>query len=399
MSAFVILMQVCRTWQVRAQIVFDVAHAHVPHQTQAMAQPLLFIDLHIYPSDFASLLQHFLMHDRRGSTPGAHTRCLRVREDYSDADAELSAVTALLPFMPNLRSFSSREYSIVSPTLISVGQHAKRTLKTLEIHVEMSDAPGVLAAAAHFSALRTLRIELELYQHEHASLLETSPPLVLARLARFEAVLSNVCLLSQLARWLARCELPVLEHLALVFDEVWMVDSELGMLNDLMPFFAAHQDLRVLSLDACEELTLTLLALELPPGLRRVMLRSPGSLPCSLPALPPALRQLALFGKPGDSSLWDLLAHLLHEPSLPLTEIVVVLEESPTLEHPESVRSFSWREILLPPCRIDTLDDRHVYLCGNMVLYAMRFKQRGISILDEYGCVWPGDGESCQLGF
>jgi hypothetical protein len=59
-------------------------------------------------------------------------------------------------------------------------------------------------------------------------------------------------------------------------------------------------------------------------------------------------------------------------------------------------RCFSWREILLPPCGINTLDDRHVRLCGNMVLYALRFKQRGISILDGHGCVWPGDGVSGQ---
>jgi hypothetical protein len=392
-------------WQVRTHIALNAAHAHVLRSTQSIAQPLLFADVHVYPYEFASLLKHFLMHDSRGSSPGFHTKRLHVHEDYDDYSddddvlEELSALMALLPFMPNLRFFSWRDYLIKPPVITTLGEHGQHTLQTLEIQFDMSDAPGVLTAVGHFSALRTLRIELLLEQDEHTVMLDASAPLVLTSLARFEAVLSSdVYLFPHLARWLARCELPVLDHLALVSNEYWPVESESGMFADFVPFFAAHQDLRVLSVDACEKFTVALLALDLPPGLRRITLRSPTALPRSLPTLPPGLQQLAVCGDPALASLWALLAHLLREPSLPLTEIIVVLEvgTDPEPEYPEGVRSFSWREILLPPCRIDKLDDRHVHLCGNMVLYALRFRQRGISILDDYGCVWPGDGESGQ---
>jgi hypothetical protein len=368
---------------------------------QAIAQPLLFADMHICPSELALLLEHFLMHNRRGSSPGAYTKRLHVHGGYS-SDVEWSTLTALLPFMHNLRSFSARGHLITSPVIITLGQHGPHILQTLEIYVKMSDALDVLAATMHFSTLRTLRIELVLYEDvENTNLLDASPPLALTRLVHFEMALSDVCLFPPLARWLARCELPMLEHLALLAHEDyegWTVESARVMLVDFVPFFATHQDLRVLSVDACEEVALAFLALELPPGLRRISLPArTSSLPRTLPALPSALRQLALRAEPEDSSLWDLLAHLLREPSLSLTDIIVVIEETPSTErHPECVRSFSWREILLPPCGIDKLDDRHVQLCGNMVLYALRFKQRGIAIVDGHGCVWPGDGQHGQ---
>jgi hypothetical protein len=229
----------------------------------------------------------------------------------------------------------------MSPAVIALSQHGRHTLQALEIHLRVTDMHGALAATGNLSALRTLRIEFVLYTDEHIGVLEASASLVLARLARFEVVLFDVNFFTELGRWLARCQLPGLEHFAIVSNATWPSGYNLVELDAFTLFFAVHQDLRVLSVHACESVTQALLTLELPPGLRRISLGSKSGPPSTLPALPPALRQLALRGEPEDSSLWDLLAHLLREPSLSLTEIIVVIEEIPSTEHPECVRSSS----------------------------------------------------------
>jgi hypothetical protein len=361
-------------------------------RAQTIAQPVLFADLDI-PVSFCSLLLHYIFaYTCRGSNPGVHTTRLRLYEDRCDGDVPL-ALMALMLYMPNLRSFVTRECKTSLPQLLTLCQHGRHTLHTLEIYFDISDAPAILAAVGHFSALKTLRVEIVGRSGEQIGLEDAHVPLLLPHLVRFEAEL-RVCLLSDFARWLARCTvLPALECLALTIVTFGQVE-DLNGLAAFEPFFAVQENLHELSLGACEVVTFGLLAHQLPPGLRCITLCE-SRLPAALPALPPAVRRLAICADPTRLELWRLLRHLLREHSLSVTEIAVVFEEQVT-NHPEFLRSFSWTKLLLPPGGIHQLDESYAHICGNMTMYALEFKQRGVSIVDEYGCVWPPRGESGQ---
>jgi hypothetical protein len=302
---------------------------------------------------------------------------------------------AIMLCTPNLQSFSSRLCVFTPAMALSLRQNGRLTLQKLEICFALSNMRSLLAAIVHFTALQALRIEPLHGLRIEPNAFSTSEPLALPRLDKFEAVLS----LDQLpgfARWLTRCTLSAIAHLGLEAMDATPNDFDLGGLAEFVPFFAAHQDLRFFSIYACREVISALLARQLPPGLHRIALRSPGLLPSTLPPLPPTVRQLALCTDPEDSDLWDLLAHLLRVRELPLAEIVIAFEEC-TTALPDLTRGFSWSQILLPSRGIKELDAEDTRIRGNMVLHALQFRQRGISIVDEYGYVWPPRGETGQL--
>jgi hypothetical protein len=368
---------------------------------QTIAQPVLFADLYIPISLCAPLLDYVFAHTCRGSNPGVHTTRLRVYENHYDRD-ESSALMALMLYMPNLRSFVTRHRKSSLPQLLTLCQHGRHTLQTLEIYIDISDAPNVLAAVENFTALRALCIEQAWdYHQQTAGLLDACAPLLLPHLVRFEANL-HVRLLPDLARWLARCTkcmLPALKYFALTASDPVGDEHDLDGLAAFGPFFAVHEKLHSLSISACKAVTFAILTAQLPPGLRCIALCGPSTLSwaltSALPALPPAVRRLTIRADPQSSELWHLLGHLLREHTLSVTEIAIVFEEMVT-NLPEFLRSFSWSTLLLPPGGIHQLDGNDARICGDMMMYALEFKKRGVSIVDEHGCVWPPRGETGQ---
>jgi hypothetical protein len=359
---------------------------------------VLFGDLYISASRCALLLEQLFAHACRNSHPGLHTKRLHVYEGGHEDDEQPPALMALVPYMPNLLSFSAREHTITSRELLSLCQHGRSALQTLDICFSMVDAPSVLAIAGrHCVELRAFRIEPPAVRYRHqlqySGSFDLCAPLMLQRLARFEAVIS-FCLLPEFTPWLARCKFPVLAHLVLEIG-LSLEGHDLGVLQGFARFFATHRALRTLSINACEAVTLALLQHQLPPGLRHVALRGKDALPRTLPVLPPGVRRLALCADPEVSDLWDLLAHLLRVHTFSLTEIAITFVET-TVELSEFVRSFSWSRLLLPPRGVHMLADSDARICGNMMLYALEFRQRGISVIDEYDHVWPPCGESGQ---
>jgi hypothetical protein len=120
-------------------------------------------------------------------------------------------------------------------------------------------------------------------------------------------------------------------------------------------------------------------------------------LPSTLPALPLSLQQLVLtvHANPQDSGLWGCLSHLLREPTLSLVEITVAFDGG-AMTLLDNMGDFSWHHLLSPPCGLDLSNDHDVLIRGKMMLYALEFRKRGISIVDEYGSVWPADADSGQ---
>jgi hypothetical protein len=311
--------------------------------------------------------------------------------NYDGGDEE-PALMAIMLSMPNLQSFSSRLCTFTPAMALSLRQNGRLTLQKLDIFFPLSDMRSLLTGMVHFTVLRALRIEP---WEDLRVAFDTCEPLALPLLEKFEAKLF-LYQLPGLARWLARCTLPEIAHLGLEAVSATPNDVDLGGLAEFVPFFAAHQNIRCLSIDARREIISALLARQLPPGLRRIALRSPGLLPSTLPPLPPTVRQLALCTDCGDASdLWDILAHLLRARELQLAEIAVAFEEC-TTALPDLTRGFCWSQLLLPSRGIDELDEEDTHIRGSMMLYALKFRQRGISIVDEYGYVWPLRGESGQ---
>jgi hypothetical protein len=353
---------------------------------------VLFADVHVPGMQLVHLHNYLITKDCQGSNPGVHTRRMRVHDD--DAGDQEPALMAIMLCMPNLQSFSSRVCAFTPATALSLRQNGRLTLQKLDICFILSDMRSLLAAIVHFTVLQALRIEPLEGLRVEPNAFDTCEPLALPRLKKFEAVLSSY-FLPGLARWLARCTLPAIAHLGLEAIGETPNDFDLGGLAEFVPFFSAHQDLHSLSIYAYRDIISALLARQLPPGLRRLALRSPVLLPSTLPPLPRTVRQLALCTDPEDSDLWDLLAHLLRVRELALAEIFVAFEECTTVL-PDLTRGFSWSQILLPSRGIKELDAEDTRIRGNMVLYALQFRQRGISIVDEYGYVWPPRGESGQ---
>jgi hypothetical protein len=355
-------------------------------------QPVLFADVHVPTRRLIHLHNYLIAKECQGSNPGVHTRHMRVH-DHDGGDEP--ALMAIMLSMPNLQSFSSRLCNFTPAMALSLRQNGRLTLQKLEICFALSDMRSLLAGIVHFTVLQALRIGPLEGLRVAPNAFDTCKPLALPLLEKFEARLFFYQL-PGLARWLARCTLPAIAHLGLEVMIATPNHVDLGGLAEFVPFFAAHQDLRFLSIDARREIISALLALQLPPGLGRIALRSPGLLPSTLPPLPLTVRQLALCADPEDpSDLWDLLAYLLRARELPLAEIAVAFEEC-TTALPDLTRGFCWSQLLLPSRDIDELDEEDTHIRGNMMLYALKFRQRGISIVDEYGYVWPSHGESGQ---
>jgi hypothetical protein len=101
-------------------------------RAQIIAQPMLLADLDIPASFCAQLLDYVFAHMCRGSNPGVHTTRLRLKEDPCYED-QLPALMALMLYMPNLRSFVTRDCKTSLPQLLTLCQHGRHTLLTLEI--------------------------------------------------------------------------------------------------------------------------------------------------------------------------------------------------------------------------------------------------------------------------